>query len=86
MQYSESIFNFFIQFFYFMLVFLLCFLVLYLYISKKILIFIVGSSKNFMGDLTSGRAFDNGCTCFDSEEARCNSFRGKTTDCHCGVC
>ncbi|MCL4128231.1 UNVERIFIED_CONTAM: hypothetical protein GTU68_061528, partial [Idotea baltica] len=44
-----------------------------------------GSVRNYLGDLTSGRAFDNGCMCFDSEEARCNSLRGKTTDCHCGA-
>jgi hypothetical protein len=25
-----------------------------------------GSNKNCMGDLNSGRAFDNGCVCFDS--------------------
>lgn len=44
-----------------------------------------GSIKNCLGDLTSGRAFDNGCCCFDSEEARCNSLRGKTVECHCGA-
>lgn len=44
-----------------------------------------GSLKNCLGDLTSGRAFDNGCCCFDSEEARCNSLRGKTIECHCGA-
>ena len=44
-----------------------------------------GSTKNCLGDSTSGRAFDNGCCCFDSEEARCNSLRGKTVECHCGV-
>ena len=44
-----------------------------------------GSMKNCLGDLTSGRAFDNGCNCYDSEEARCNSLRGKTVECHCGV-
>lgn len=44
-----------------------------------------GSMKNCLGDLTSGRGFDNGCNCFDSEEARCNSLRGKTVECHCGA-
>ncbi|XP_076030661.1 phosphatidylinositol 4-kinase beta fwd isoform X2 [Oratosquilla oratoria] len=44
-----------------------------------------GSIKNYLGDLTSGRAFDNGCCCFDSEEARCNSLRGKTVQCGCGA-
>ncbi|KAK4037181.1 hypothetical protein OUZ56_029221 [Daphnia magna] len=28
-----------------------------------------GSTKNCIGDLQSGRAFDNGCTCFDAESA-----------------
>ncbi|KAK7015186.1 Phosphatidylinositol 4-kinase beta [Halocaridina rubra] len=44
-----------------------------------------GSIKSCLGDLTSGRAFDNGCCCFDSEEARCNTLRGKTVECHCGA-
>ncbi|KAK4315336.1 hypothetical protein Pmani_013427 [Petrolisthes manimaculis] len=44
-----------------------------------------GSIKNCLGDLTSGRSFDNGCCCFDSEEARCNSLRGKTVECNCGA-
>ncbi|KAF2361498.1 Phosphatidylinositol 3-/4-kinase catalytic domain [Trinorchestia longiramus] len=44
-----------------------------------------GSIKNCLGDLNSGRAFDNGCSCFDSEEARCNALRGKTIDCQCGA-
>ncbi|XP_018009987.1 phosphatidylinositol 4-kinase beta [Hyalella azteca] len=44
-----------------------------------------GSAKNCLGDLNSGRSFDNGCSCFDSEEARCNALRGKTIDCHCGA-
>ncbi|KAA0202912.1 hypothetical protein HAZT_HAZT001092 [Hyalella azteca] len=43
------------------------------------------SAKNCLGDLNSGRSFDNGCSCFDSEEARCNALRGKTIDCHCGA-
>ena len=28
-----------------------------------------GSTKNCVGDLNSGRAFDNGCTCFDTDGA-----------------
>uniref|UniRef100_A0A6A7FW27 Phosphatidylinositol 4-kinase beta n=1 Tax=Hirondellea gigas TaxID=1518452 RepID=A0A6A7FW27_9CRUS len=44
-----------------------------------------GSIKNCLGDLNSGRAFDNGCSCFDSEEARCNALLGKTIDCLCGA-
>lgn len=53
--------------------------------EKITLLSLPGSIKNCLGDLTSGRAFDNGCCCFDSEEARCNSLRGKTVECHCGV-
>ena len=46
---------------------------------------LAGSIKSCLGDLNSGRAFDNGCSCFDSEEARCNALRGKSIDCTCGV-
>ncbi|XP_046630632.1 phosphatidylinositol 4-kinase beta-like [Daphnia pulicaria] len=38
-----------------------------------------GSTKNCIGDLQSGRAFDNGCTCFDNESAE---FARKTA-CNC---
>lgn len=34
-----------------------------------------------LGDLTSGRAFDNGCTCFESCKAAVNDLRGKRTHC-----
>ncbi|EEZ97712.1 phosphatidylinositol 4-kinase beta isoform X2 [Tribolium castaneum] len=38
-----------------------------------------------MGDLTSGRAFDNGCTCFDSCRGVVNDLRGKKTECTCSA-
>lgn len=34
-----------------------------------------------LGDLTSGRAFDNGCSCFESCKAAVNDLRGKKTHC-----
>lgn len=38
-----------------------------------------------MGDLSSGRAFDNGCTCFDSCQGVVNDLRGKRIECSCNV-
>jgi hypothetical protein len=38
-----------------------------------------------LGDLTSGRAFDSGCACFDSCRAAVNDLKGKTTLCTCGA-
>lgn len=38
-----------------------------------------------LGDLTSGRAFDNGCSCFTSCKAAVNDLRGKKTHCTCGA-
>ncbi|KAJ8322111.1 hypothetical protein KUTeg_000582 [Tegillarca granosa] len=35
------------------------------------------------GDLSTGRAFDSGCTCHQSSEARVNNLTGKETVCHC---
>jgi hypothetical protein len=43
------------------------------------------SMKALCGDLTSGRAFDNGCTCFDSEEGVLSDLKGMSIECHCGV-
>ena len=37
------------------------------------------------GDLASGRAFDNGCSCHTSSEAIVNDLYGRETFCHCGV-
>ncbi|XP_012266623.2 phosphatidylinositol 4-kinase beta [Athalia rosae] len=42
-------------------------------------------NKVSLGDLSSGRAFDNGCTCFDSCQGIVNDLRGKKTDCFCGA-
>ncbi|XP_063984723.1 phosphatidylinositol 4-kinase beta isoform X1 [Diachasmimorpha longicaudata] len=40
-------------------------------------------SKINLGDLSSGRAFDNGCTCFHSCQGVVNDLRGQKTDCCC---
>ncbi|KAF7992355.1 hypothetical protein HCN44_001680 [Aphidius gifuensis] len=40
-------------------------------------------NKISLGDLSSGRAFDNGCTCFDSCQGVVNDLRGQKTDCFC---
>ena len=34
-----------------------------------------------LGDLTSGRAFDNGCICFDAYKIEINDLRGRKTYC-----
>ena len=41
--------------------------------------------KLTLGDLTSGRAFENGCVCFDSCKAAVNDLKGKKTYCTCGA-
>ncbi|KAJ8674281.1 hypothetical protein QAD02_005543 [Eretmocerus hayati] len=41
------------------------------------------TNKISLGDLSSGRAFDNGCTCFDSCQGIVNDLRGQKTDCVC---
>ena len=38
-----------------------------------------------MGDLTSGRAFNNGCRCYQSSEGVLNDLLHRRTDCHCGA-
>jgi hypothetical protein len=43
--------------------------------------FVMPLKKLTLGDLTSGRAFDNGCTCFDSCKAAVNDLKGKRTYC-----
>lgn len=40
-------------------------------------------TKHLRGDLSSGHAFDNGCTCFDSCEGICSDLRGQKVLCHC---
>ena len=43
----------------------------------------VVSQGSMLGDLTSGRAFDSGCTCHDSSEGMFNDLIGRSTHCHC---
>lgn len=38
-----------------------------------------------LGDLNSGKAFDSGCTCFESCLGVVNDLRGKRTDCTCSA-
>ncbi|XP_033340009.1 phosphatidylinositol 4-kinase beta fwd isoform X2 [Megalopta genalis] len=42
-------------------------------------------NKVSLGDLSSGRAFDNGCTCFYSCQGVVNDLRGQKTDCICNA-
>ncbi|XP_055376561.1 phosphatidylinositol 4-kinase beta [Condylostylus longicornis] len=41
--------------------------------------------KLCLGDLTSGRAFDNGCTCFESVKGTVNDLLGHKIFCCCGA-
>ena len=41
--------------------------------------------KLTLGDLTSGRSFDNGCICFDAYKVEINDLKGRTTYCTCGA-
>ena len=41
--------------------------------------------KLTLGDLASGRAFDNGCSCFDSCKVAVNDLCGRKTHCTCGA-
>lgn len=38
-----------------------------------------------LGDLSSGRAFDNGCGCFESQRGAVNNLLGQQTVCSCGA-
>lgn len=38
-----------------------------------------------LGDLSTGRAFDNGCTCFESVRGTVNDLLGQKTFCTCGA-
>lgn len=38
-----------------------------------------------LGDLTTGRSFDNGCLCFESVRGTVNGLLGQKTLCHCGA-
>lgn len=42
-------------------------------------------TKLCLGDLSSGRAFDNGCACFESCQNIVNDLRGEKTECTCSV-
>lgn len=41
--------------------------------------------KRSLGDLKSGAAFDNGCTCLDTRQGRRNELRGQKTTCTCNA-
>lgn len=43
------------------------------------------TNKLSLGDLGSGKAFDNGCMCFDSCQGVVNDLRGEKTECSCSV-
>ncbi|XP_055872445.1 phosphatidylinositol 4-kinase beta-like isoform X2 [Biomphalaria glabrata] len=40
-------------------------------------------SAHVVGDLSTGRAFDNGCQCHLQSEAVFNHLKGRDTNCHC---
>ncbi|XP_022221815.2 phosphatidylinositol 4-kinase beta isoform X2 [Drosophila obscura] len=42
-------------------------------------------TKLCLGDLTSGHAFDNGCTCFETVRGQVNGLLGQRTLCSCGA-
>lgn len=42
-------------------------------------------AKLCLGDLNSGRAFDNGCTCFETVRGQVNGLLGQRTLCNCGA-
>lgn len=43
------------------------------------------SVKLSLGDLSSGRAFDNGCLCFETQRGAVNDLLGQQTVCSCGA-
>ncbi|XP_064535699.1 uncharacterized protein fwd [Drosophila montana] len=43
------------------------------------------AAKLFLGDLSSGLAFDNGCTCFETVRGQVNGLLGQRTLCNCGA-
>ncbi|KAJ1522314.1 hypothetical protein ONE63_002611 [Megalurothrips usitatus] len=49
--------------------------------SRRVLA--AGCNKVCLGDLSSGRAFDSGCTCFESCLGVVNDLRGRRTHCSC---
>lgn len=46
---------------------------------------LIPSVKLCLGDLASGRAFDNGCVCFESQRGAVNDLLGQRTICSCGA-
>ena len=46
---------------------------------------LLSSMKSCLGDLSSGRAFDNGCVCFESQRGAVNDLLGQQTVCSCGA-
>lgn len=53
-----------------------------LYSSKK---YIIHPVRLSLGDLNSGRAFDNGCLCFETQKGTVNDLLGHRTVCSCGA-
>ena len=51
-------------------------------LSKKIH---VNPVKLCLGDLSTGRAFDNGCLCFETQRGAVNDLLGQQTVCSCGA-
>ena len=43
------------------------------------------TTKSLAGDLATGRAFDNGCSCHQSSEGLINDLVGRNTQCQCGA-
>lgn len=41
--------------------------------------------KLSLGNLSSGRAFDNGCLCFETCQSVVNDLRGQKNECTCSV-
>ncbi|PSN39507.1 Phosphatidylinositol 4-kinase beta [Blattella germanica] len=56
-----------------------------LYPGHRRMLSLGSSNKICLGDLSSGRAFDNGCSCFDTCQGVVNDLRGKRTDCTCNA-
>lgn len=42
-------------------------------------------NKLSLGNLSSGRAFDNGCLCFETCQSVVNDLKGQKTECTCSV-
>jgi hypothetical protein len=42
-------------------------------------------TRSTIGDLWSGKAFENGCKCIESRAALCNELRGQQFRCDCGA-